>query len=790
MNRSGNIGAAKNMDTVFANFTDEELEQDLIFDEDDQLVEIVEGYTEEGNTIFEEDQEIMKITDQIMNDDNTGDTPAEVKKDTETILGPDNKTDENIKDIEAVDDKKLDDSQTMDSLKKNGESEADKELGLDKLEDEYHSSATVEEAYKTWFENNGDLGDENKAEGTDTSFGNKIDNTKIEDDLKNKEDENYQQTADASVKENAGDLGDENKAEGTDTSFGNKELDNTMPKDDIKPDEDANHNATNDASIKEASEEGVEKKCDCGKEDCPICNPKAGDLAPDSAPVADIAADGERHEESNGETITDANGEGIAPGKVDDNTLPKEDEMTPDCSPKADNGDITDDGCKECENKESAPEGTVEPEIKKEDDATAPISDETEKGKVDEACCGKGSDVPSEDSEVHVADTATKPADEACGKGSCATKDCGGAAGIGLDNNVPVAGFDEATLLEDANLGVYSITEAKFNFFPKFKERKELKKAWDAAKEGEDLLNNNGMNSGAGAVKGLKIALRILDIFANIDSVITTPLCFLVVGLPLHLIYRGISLALNAGQEAAAQSYCMKVVEKLEKIKEKTEKEEDKEKIQKKIDTIKEKLNKMKGVEESSNDIIANLQKQIAELQESVKKLQEADEVIKLDDVAKNAEDNNTSTTPETGDNNGDDTEVKEAGEVEVPCPEAEKKIIEPVANKGDEVEVPETQIDGKTPAEVEQNELKDLEEAFNTLLNEEDDFTEEVSKADVNDAAKTEVEDTTTELDDALAAVADEPEGSADIDYEYDPTDEELIDDIDECFAEWLKKE
>ena len=56
MNRSGNIGAAKDMDSVFANFTDEEIEQDLIFDEDDQLVEIVEGYTEEGNTVFEEDQ--------------------------------------------------------------------------------------------------------------------------------------------------------------------------------------------------------------------------------------------------------------------------------------------------------------------------------------------------------------------------------------------------------------------------------------------------------------------------------------------------------------------------------------------------------------------------------------------------------------------------------------------------------------------------------------------------------------------------------------------------------------
>ena len=69
MNRSGNIGAAKNMDSVFDNFTDEELEQDLIFDEDDQLVEIVEGYHDNGETIFEEDEEIFKIADEIMNDD-------------------------------------------------------------------------------------------------------------------------------------------------------------------------------------------------------------------------------------------------------------------------------------------------------------------------------------------------------------------------------------------------------------------------------------------------------------------------------------------------------------------------------------------------------------------------------------------------------------------------------------------------------------------------------------------------------------------------------------------------
>ena len=138
MDRSGNIGAAKNMDSVFANFTDEEIFQDLMFDEDDQLIEIVEGYTEDGNTIFEEDEEIFNIVHQITDDDKT---PEQVKKDTENELGPDNRNDQNIKDIEDVKKTELDDSQTFDNLKKNGESDADKVLGLDKIEDEYHATA-------------------------------------------------------------------------------------------------------------------------------------------------------------------------------------------------------------------------------------------------------------------------------------------------------------------------------------------------------------------------------------------------------------------------------------------------------------------------------------------------------------------------------------------------------------------------------------------------------------------------------------------------------------------------
>lgn len=198
MKRSGNIGASKNLDSVFADFTDDELEQDLIFDEDDQLVEIVEGYTEDGNTVFEEDEEIFNIAHQVAEEDDA--KPEEVVKNAEELLGPDNKTDEDIKGIENVEKIELDDSQTIENLEKNGESEAEKELNLDKLEDEYHSSATVEETYNNWL-NSLNEAEGDTAEGTDDKFGKDIDDSLPTDDLKANGDEAYNATNDAMVEE-------------------------------------------------------------------------------------------------------------------------------------------------------------------------------------------------------------------------------------------------------------------------------------------------------------------------------------------------------------------------------------------------------------------------------------------------------------------------------------------------------------------------------------------------------------------------------------------------------------
>ena len=454
MNRSGNIGASKNMDSVFADFTEEDVFQDLMFDEDDQLIEIVEGYTEDGNTIFEEDEEIFKITHQIEDDSKT---PEEVKKDTEDLLGPDNDSDQKISGIENVKDEKLDDSQTYDNLKKNGESEADKELGLEKLDDKYNSTAdaSVKEGYEY------DKPDE--AEGSDTKFGNKdLDNTAMPaDDIKPTDDENYNATADASVKEEY-DYDKPDEAEGTNDKFGNKDVDNSSPKpEDFAPNGDENYNSTNDASVKDEpfdesfikwvheSEDG--EKCDCGKDDCPICGKKS-DLAPTATPIEDKEND-ERHEESSGETITGDNGEGIVPGNVDDNTLPKED-STPEGSPEADNGDISDDSDNQSdkpventkEKKEDSCEGEECDEDKKldeafdkwlhEEDLEVPVLEPNETitpEDVEKAEDDLEKSAPETDNEIKTESEnpkaegttdnmpeadATVPEDEACGKGS------------------------------------------------------------------------------------------------------------------------------------------------------------------------------------------------------------------------------------------------------------------------------------------------------------------------------------------------------------------------------------
>ncbi len=677
MKRSGNIGAAKNMDSVFADFTDDELALDLIFDEDDQLIEIVEGYTEEGNTVFEEDEEIFKIAHQVAEENDA--KPEEVLKNTEKLLGPDNDTDQNIKDIEDVKKEELDDSQTIDNLKKNGESEADKELGLDKLEKEYHSSATVEEAYMKWLNEDAyDYDAENEAEGTDDKFGKEIDNSLPEEDPKIEEDEKYNDTNDATVKEaveswfEAYDYDAENEAEGTDDKFG-KEVDNTEVKpDEVAPTGDEEYNATNDATVDEAFVKWLNESdevCDCGKADCPICSKKVDDG---------------RHEESEHETITDGDGEGTPDDKgLDDNTLPTPDEMTPDCSPETDNGDITDDGCEEAEKLEEAFKAWLE-----EGDVELPMND------------GETPMTPEDDAETHeeLEDIAPK-SDE---------------------------GIEEAMMLEFANAGVYSITEAKFNFLPKFKKDPALAKLQNEAKEAEMILNNKGENDENTVKRCFQLALRILDVIVNIDSVFTTLPAFLIVGLPIHLALRGVSLALNYGQEFFAREQATKCIQKLVNLKDKVKDSEEKEKIQKQIDKLNEKIKDLEA-----KDVNETAQ------------LHEEDEQPAAEGTQNDMPEQDATTSED------------ECGSAKVPT------------------------SNGTPTAE--------MEAAFEAWLHEEDEVEakeeekeEEVVTPDAEDikaAAETEAEDTESEFDDDLAAVMDDSDGEAETNLEYDPSDEDLLD-------------
>ena len=728
MNRSGNIGAAKDMDSVFANFTDEEIEQDLIFDEDDQLIEIVEGYTEDGETVFEEDQEIFNIMHQVMDDDKT---PEQVKKDTEDLLGPDNRNDQKINDIEDVKKEKIDDDQTIDSLKKNGESEADKELGLDKLEDEYHSSATVEEAYKAFFgEEAYDYDAEDEAEGSDTKFGNKeLDNTQMPaDDIKPTEDENYNSTNDATVKEEY-DYDKPDEAEGTDDKFGPK-IDNTqMPADDIAPTGDEEYNSTNDATVKEdaALEEAFDRwlheeteqddaKCECGKPDCPICG-KKGDLAPDSAPVEDKTDEG-RHEESAGENITDADGEGLAPGQLDDNSFPLDDEMTPDCSPESDNGDITDDG-ESCDNGE-----------KKEAETPAPVAD-SEAEKIEEAFEAwlheNDLEIPIlEPNDTIMPEDIEKAEDE-------------------LEKNAPGSGegIDEAVLLEKKDPERKALADKFVASLKEFLFDEGITRFYAKAR---GLFAFNG--------KFLKNKTNECLITINEKKTNTT-----------HYDFRdGGGLVMSSTSDGTTINDITKAIAK------------NKEALKKKFEE--DTGYKISSITFKNEELTADLRLSVIigdKISDSVDEAFEAWLHEEDEPKAEGTTDNmpeSDATIPED-EACGKGSGVADTGANDASVDEA----FEAWLHEEDDGTTDDSSDDEPSDAPVDDS--KDLNEAFESWLHEEEEVAEDLpDKSDVADAAEVEADDTKGELDDDLAMVADDDsEAGGDAGLTYDPSDEELLD-------------
>lgn len=82
---------------------------------------------------------------------------------------------------------------------------------------------------------------------------------------------------------------------------------------------------------------------------------------------------------------------------------------------------------------------------------------------------------------------------------------------------------NEDTIIESENMikiqeGVYYDVlneKAKFNFAMKFKDDEQTKELWKVAKEAEDFLNKNGIETDADAQKGWNIAFKVLRILGN-----------------------------------------------------------------------------------------------------------------------------------------------------------------------------------------------------------------------------------------------------------------------------------
>jgi len=87
---------------------------------------------------------------------------------------------------------------------------------------------------------------------------------------------------------------------------------------------------------------------------------------------------------------------------------------------------------------------------------------------------------------------------------------------------------NQDTIIESENMikiqeGVYYDVlneKAKFNFAMKFKDDEQTKELWKVAKEAEDFLNKNGIETSADAQKGWNIAFKVLRILGNTGEIV------------------------------------------------------------------------------------------------------------------------------------------------------------------------------------------------------------------------------------------------------------------------------
>jgi gas vesicle protein len=173
---------------------------------------------------------------------------------------------------------------------------------------------------------------------------------------------------------------------------------------------------------------------------------------------------------------------------------------------------------------------------------------------------------------------------------------------------------DESKYLVPIEEGVYFDVlneKAHFNFAIKFKDDKETKELWQAAKEAEDFLNNNGIEAKGGFEKGWNIVFKVLRIIKNISQIsgiVKTGLFIagviyggaaagaavgaLLIATAKYMVNRLIDWGFRHGQGAMSERNAKKVKTKLIALKKDCKDDESKKKLDDIISNIDDKLKK------------------------------------------------------------------------------------------------------------------------------------------------------------------------------------------------------
>ena len=167
----------------------------------------------------------------------------------------------------------------------------------------------------------------------------------------------------------------------------------------------------------------------------------------------------------------------------------------------------------------------------------------------------------------------------------------------------PADDLDELAIFGDTD--EFLSEAASFSFLPKFKQKPELKSLYNALSEAEELLDSDEKYDYRDKTKGEKfgkVALRILDILANVGTLasvayIIIPFVGPIYAIVFWLIERLWSWAYRAGEEMVAQSYSQKCLHALKNQLSKAKDPKTKKAIQDTIDKIQKKQDNLEKSE-------------------------------------------------------------------------------------------------------------------------------------------------------------------------------------------------